>query len=81
MIGTHRRESLDHVIPLNERHLRTLLAEYVGRDNLNRPHRKLRLEAPAATGAGPRRAAPAGLRTVRAQPVLNRLYHVYERPA
>src|SRR5262245_16798511 len=29
LIGTARRECLDHCIPLNERHLRTILAEWV----------------------------------------------------
>jgi transposase InsO family protein len=76
VIGTLRRECLclDHVIPLHERHLRTLLAEYVEYDNLDRPHRTLRLEPPRPP-AGPR-AGP--LRAVRARPVLNGLHHVYE---
>jgi transposase InsO family protein len=33
LIGTARRECLDHVIPLHERQLRTILAEWVPLDN------------------------------------------------
>ena len=40
--GTFRNEGLDHVIPLDERHLRTILAEYVAYDNAERPHRSSR---------------------------------------
>jgi transposase InsO family protein len=39
VIGTLRRDCLDHVIPLDERHLRTVLAEYVDYYNTERPHR------------------------------------------
>jgi putative transposase len=46
VIGTLRRECLDHVIPLNDRHLHTILAEYVGYYNRDRPHRALCLETP-----------------------------------
>jgi putative transposase len=39
LIGTIRRECLDFVIPLNERHVRrVLLAEWVGHYNRGRPH-------------------------------------------
>jgi transposase InsO family protein len=37
-IGTARRECLDWIIPLNERHLRHLLAEWMTHYNGERPH-------------------------------------------
>jgi transposase InsO family protein len=77
VIGTLRRECLDHVIPLDEAHLRALLAEYVGYYNRDRPHRTLRLAAPQ-----PRDRAGAGSRqSVRSRPVLGGLHHVYESAA
>ena len=74
VIGTLRRECLDQVIPVDERHLRTILAEYVAYDNRDRPHRTLRVKTPrqqARPRAGP-------IRAVRARPVLHGLHHVYE---
>jgi hypothetical protein len=68
-----RNECLDRVIPLNAAHLRAVLAEFVGNDNAERPHRSLSLAPPlppALTTHGP----------VRARPVLGGLRHVY-RPA
>jgi len=38
LIGTIRRECLDYVIPLSERHLRTILREWVAHYNHGRPH-------------------------------------------
>jgi putative transposase len=38
VIGTIRRECLDFVIPLNERHVRRLLREWVAHYNRGRPH-------------------------------------------
>src|SRR5438093_165167 len=73
-IGTLRRECLDHLIILDEHHLQSVLREFVGYYNTERPHRALRLETPV----------PA-LRTVegsvRSRPVLGGLHHVYERVA
>jgi transposase InsO family protein len=73
-VGTLRRECLDHVVPLNERHLHTLLAEYVEYDDLDRPHRTLRLETPRS----PARPRAGSIEAVRARPVLSGLHHVYE---
>ena len=41
LIGTVRRECLDFVIPLNERHLRGALRRYVAHYNKGRPHSSL----------------------------------------
>ena len=46
VIGTLRRECLDHLIILDERYLRSVLDEFVHYYNLERPHRTLRLETP-----------------------------------
>jgi transposase InsO family protein len=74
VIGTLRRECLDHVLPLDEAHLRTLLAEYADYYNTERPHRTLRLETPR-----PAARSPTG--AVRARPVLGGLHHAYARAA
>ena len=55
VIRTIRQDCLDHVIVLNERHLRRLLGAFVPSDNRSRPHRSLDLEPPT----GPRARAPA----------------------
>src|ERR1700747_2910995 len=55
-VGSCRRELLDHVIALNERHLERLLSEYVSYHHEDRTHLGLRKETPsrrirsAATG-------------------------------
>ena len=41
IIGTIRRECLDFMIPLNERHLRSLLREWKDHFNRGRPHSSL----------------------------------------
>ncbi len=74
VIGTLRRECLDHLIVWNERHLRRVLAEYVRFYNDDRPHRALDLEPPN----GPK---PVGSGRIIAEPVLGGLHHVYRRAA
>jgi transposase InsO family protein len=74
VIGTLRRECLDHLIVLNEQHLVSVLAEFVRYYNQDRPHRALGLQPPKLSPcptAGP----------IRSRPVLNGLHHVYERAA
>ena len=44
--GTLRRECLDHVLILGERHLRSVLAQYVRHYNCHRPHQGLQREPP-----------------------------------
>jgi transposase InsO family protein len=74
VIGTLRRECLDHLIPVDERHLRLILAEFAEYYNRDRPHRALQLETPR-----PQQRPRAGpIQSVRARPVLNGLHHVYE---
>jgi putative transposase len=73
-IGTLRRECLDHLIIVDEQHLRSVLTEFVGYYNLERPHRTLRLETPV-----PVLRSVEG--SVRSRPVLAGLHHVYERAA
>jgi transposase InsO family protein len=46
VIGTLRRECLDHLIIINERHLQSVLREYVAYYNSGRSHRTLDLETP-----------------------------------
>ena len=70
-VRTARRECLDHLIPISERHLRWVLAEFVDYYNHDRPHRSLELQAPL-----PRLTASQGGIVVR--PVLRGLHHVYE---
>ena len=75
VIGTIRRECLDHLIVLNEAHLRRVLREYVTYYNDARPHRSLALEPPD----GPRNLAPPSRRArVVGAPVLGGLHHVYD---
>ena len=46
MIGTIRRECVDHVIALGERHLRRILKSYATYYNSARTHRSLNMDAP-----------------------------------
>ena len=74
VIGTLRRECLDHVIVLNEAHLLAILREFVAYYNADRPHRTLSLEPPVP-------AARAHTDHIRSRAVLGGLHHVYERVA
>jgi transposase InsO family protein len=81
LIGTIRRECLDFLIPINERHLRRIVGEFVIHYNRGRPHAALGPGIPeppqAKVPAGPHRhKLPAGYR-VKSTPVLGGLHHEY----
>jgi hypothetical protein len=65
---------LDHLIVLDEQHLRSVLGEFVQYYNVHRPHRTLRLETPVPV-------CRPGEGRVRSRPVLGGLHHIYERAA
>lgn len=81
LIGTVRRECLDHLIPLNERHLRKILSEWVSHYNHGRPHASLGLgipdaSAPTVTTQSAGHVLPPG-RRVAPRPVLGGFHHEY----
>jgi len=45
-VGTLRRECLDHLLIIGERHLRPILAQYARHYNSHRPHQGLQQESP-----------------------------------
>ena len=61
LVGTLRRECLDHLIIIDERHLRLILMEYAAHYNAARPHRALDLQPPngALVRAAPSAAGPS----------------------
>jgi hypothetical protein len=74
VIGTFRRECLDHMIVLNEKHLLSVLTEFVEYYNTSRTHMSLGKDAPV------HRPAQTDGRIV-GKPVLGGLHHVYRRVA
>lgn len=73
-LGSVRRECLDHVLVLGERHLRRVLREYVAYFNQERPHQGLGQATPESPPTPVRN--PGG--PVRALPVLGGLHHAYQ---
>ena len=63
-------------MPVDDRHLRSVLAEYVAYDNADRPDRSLALEPPLRMGRSPAAHGP-----IWSRPVLGGLHHVYQRAA
>ena len=75
VIGTLRRDCLDNVIVLNDRHAERILRQYTVYYH-TRPHRGLRMQAPSgARWLPPVRPTPAS--DVRSRPVLCGLHHEY----
>jgi len=77
MIGTLRRELLDRLLIVNERHLRRVLTEYLRHYNAARPHRSLGQLAPAQAHTPPPEINLAEHR-IRRKQVLGGLTHEYQ---
>jgi putative transposase len=82
LIGSMRRECLDWVIPLNEKHLRRILREWVAHYNRGRPHASLGPGIPELATTRrpspkhPRHELPPDCR-IRTKEVLGGLHHEY----
>lgn len=76
LIGTIRRECLDHVIVVDDRHLKRLLRAYLGYYHGWRTHQSLEMDAPDGR---PIQAMPSG--QVVEMPECGGLHHHYERVA
>jgi putative transposase len=73
-VGSIRRELLDQVIPLNERHLRRLLREYVNYHHEDRIHDSLQKDTPHRRSIEVR---PSPTATVISHTRLGGLHHRY----
>ena len=80
MIGTLRREVLDRMLIINERHLNQVLTEYLRHYNTARPHRTLGQLAPCQAGAPPTQMNLADHR-IRRKQVLSGLTSEYRAAA
>jgi hypothetical protein len=74
-VGSCRRDLLDHIIALNERHLKRLLADYVRYYHEDRTHMGLQKQTPN----GRVRSAARGRVVSRAR--LGGLHHRYDQAA
>jgi hypothetical protein len=81
VIGSIRRECLDYLIPLNERHLKRIFREFITYYNRRRPHSALGPGFPepiqvTVPASDHRHRLPAGYRVAKT-PVLGGLHHEY----
>ena len=70
LVGSIRREVLDHVIILNDQHLRRLRTAYLAYDHRCRTHLSLAMDCPQ-----PRAVQPPEIGKVRALPEVGGLHH------
>lgn len=73
-VRTMRTECLDHIMVINESHLRRVLTEFAAYYNRDRPHRSLALQSPVF-----KPVQPTG--RVVSRSVLGGLHHAYARAA
>jgi hypothetical protein len=78
MIGTLRRELLDRILIMNERHLRQVLTTYLHHFNDARPHQALAQLAPAQADTKPPHVINLVDYQVRRRPILDGLTSEYQ---
>ena len=78
MIGTLRRELLDRILIVNERHLRQVLTTYLRHFNEARPHRALAQLTPTQTEAQPPHVINLVDHQVHRRPILDGLTSEYQ---
>ena len=76
VIGSIRRECLDHMIIFNEQHLRRVLRQYLDYYHQSRTHLGLAKDCPV-----PRAVEPPEVGSIKSEPVLGGLHHRYFRQA
>lgn len=78
-LGSVRRECLDHLLILHERHLGRVLGEYVDNFNQARPHQGLKHVIPATAEMAPDPCQST--RNIVSLPILGGLHHDYRLAA
>ena len=81
MVGTLRRELLDRVLILGERHLRAVLTEYQTRYNTARPHQGIGQSVPDERDAPRATMIDVDSERIRRKPVLGGLINEYTHAA
>ncbi|MCP4603341.1 MAG: transposase [Proteobacteria bacterium] len=76
VIGSIRRDCLNHCVVLGERHLHRLVSEYVDYYNRSRTHLGLNKDCPITRDIDPPENGP-----IKSKPVLGGLHHRYYREA
>jgi transposase InsO family protein len=76
LIGSIRRECLEHIIVFNEKHLRRILTDYLSYYHRHRPHRSLEQDYPE-----PRAIEPPDQGKIIELPLVCGLHHRYARQA
>ena len=79
-VGILRRELLDHIIPLNEKHLENLLREYIEKYyNPVRTHQGINCQTPILSEKPPETLVADTV--LQSEPILGGLYHCYRKAA
>jgi putative transposase len=82
LLGTLRRELLDRVLILGERHLRAVLTQDQALYNTARPHQGITQHIPDDEPSAPRApVTDVGTQQIRKEPVLGGLINEYTRAA
>jgi putative transposase len=81
LVGTLRRELLDRVLILGERHLRAVLTEYQAHYNMARPHQGIGQSVPDEPDAPRAAMIDVDSERIRRKPVLCGLINEYTHAA